>query len=129
MFVTRQSFRIIDALSGSRFRYLGGQNRKPGWSGAGLFLKTARERVIDVVQPERAYGRAHQTRGGRCEDSVEERVVARYFVNAFCVGKYKPVTLIVWFSFIISPPQLFTFSGDRGNKKRIEKRLLIFFYL
>lgn len=95
MFVTRQSFRIIDALSGSGFRYLGRQNRKPGRSGAGLFLKTTRERVIDVVQSERAYGRAHQTCGGRREDSVEERVVARYFVNALCMKKYKPVTLII----------------------------------
>lgn len=80
--VTRQSFRIVDTLAGSGFRHLGRQHREPGRGGAGLLLETAGERMIDVFKPERAYGRAHQPRGGRGEDSVEHFVIARYLVNA-----------------------------------------------
>lgn len=40
--------------------------------------------MIDVLEPERANGRTHQARGGRGEHAVEERVVARHFVNALC---------------------------------------------
>jgi len=69
--VTWQSFRIVDALAGSGFRYLGRQHREPGGSGAGLFLETAGERVIDVLELERANGRPHEARGRRGEHAVE----------------------------------------------------------
>jgi len=79
---TWQSFRVVDALAGPGFRHFGGEHRQPGRGGAGLFLETAGERVVDVFQPERAYGRAHQPRGGRGEHAVEKRVVVGRFVNA-----------------------------------------------
>lgn len=84
-----QSLRVVDALAGSGFRHLGGQYGQPRGRGAGLFLETAGERVIDVLQSERANGRTHQARGGRGENAVEERVVARHFVDALCARKSK----------------------------------------
>lgn len=84
---TWQSFRIVDALTRSGFGYLGGEHREPGRGGAGLFLEASGKRVVDVLEPERAYGRAHQARGRRGEHSVEKRVVTGYFVNTLCAGK------------------------------------------
>jgi len=82
---TWQSLRIVDALSGSGFRYLGRQYREPGRRGAGLFLESTRECVFDVLQPESTYGRSHQTGSGRGEHAVEKCVVVRYLVNALCM--------------------------------------------
>lgn len=82
--VTRQSFRVVDALAGSGFRHLGREHREPGRCRGGLFLETARERLVDVFEPERAYGRAHQTRGGRGEHAVEQGVVTRSLVDTLC---------------------------------------------
>lgn len=49
-----------------------------------MFLEASGERMVDVIEPERAYGRAHQARSGRGENSVEMRVVTWHFINALC---------------------------------------------
>lgn len=103
-----QCLRVVDALARSGLRHLGGQYRQPRGRGAGLFLETAGERVIDVLQSERANGRTHQARGGRGENAVEERVVARHFVDALCAWKSKTDVPRFSVSHVLTNPHIHT---------------------